>query len=66
MVGSGGWTYAKNGTGNVATEDVLYMLDGLGIRTGVDIANIIDVAWFISGHLNRKPVSNVANALGHV
>ncbi len=66
VAGIGGCPYAKNATGNVATEDVLYMLDGLGIRTGVDIANIIDVAWFISGHLNRKPVSNVANALGHV
>ena len=63
VAGIGGCPYAKNATGNVATEDVLYMLDGLGIRTGVDIANIIDVAWFISGHLNRKPVSNVANAL---
>lgn len=63
VAGIGGCPYAKNATGNVATEDVLYMLDGLGIRTGVDIANIIDVAWFISGHLNRRPVSNVANAL---
>ena len=63
VAGIGGCPYAKNATGNVATEDVLYMLDGLGIRTGVDIAHIIDVAWFISGHLNRKPVSNVANAL---
>lgn len=63
VAGIGGCPYAKNATGNVATEDVLYMLDGLGIRTGVDIANIIDVAWFISGQLNRKPVSNVANAL---
>ena len=63
VAGIGGCPYAKNATGNVATEDVLYMLDGLGIRTGVDIANIIEVAWFISGHLNRKPVSNVANAL---
>jgi hydroxymethylglutaryl-CoA lyase len=63
VAGIGGCPYAKNATGNVATEDVLYMLDGLGIRTGVDIANIIDVAWFISGHLNKRPVSNVANAL---
>lgn len=63
VAGLGGCPYAQGSSGNVATEDVLYMLDGLGIRTGVDIASVIDVAWFISGHLNKKPVSNVANAL---
>lgn len=63
VAGIGGCPYAKNATGNVATEDVLYMLNGMGIETGVDLNKIIDVAWFVSGHLNRKPVSNVANAL---
>ena len=63
VAGIGGCPYAKNATGNVATEDVLYMLRGMGIQTGVDLNKIIDVAWFISGYLNRKPVSNVANAL---
>lgn len=66
VAGIGGCPYAKNATGNVATEDVLYMLNGLGIKTGVDINKIVDIAWFISGHLNRKPVSNVANALSSV
>ncbi len=63
VAGMGGCPYAKGASGNVATEDVLYMLNGMGIETGVDLNKIIDVAWFISGHLNRKPVSNVANAL---
>lgn len=63
VAGIGGCPYAKGASGNVATEDVLYMLNGMGIETGVDLNKIIDVAWFISGHLNKKPVSNVANAL---
>lgn len=63
VAGLGGCPYAKGASGNVATEDVLYMLDGMGIETGVDLNRIVDVAWFISGHLNRKPVSSVANAL---
>lgn len=62
VAGMGGCPYAKGASGNVATEDVLYMLNGMGIETGVDLNKVIDVAWFISGHLNRKPVSNVANA----
>lgn len=67
VAGLGGCPYAQGASGNVATEDVLYMLNGMGIETGVDLNKIIDVAWFISGHLNKKPVSNVANALkgGH-
>lgn len=63
VAGLGGCPYAKGSSGNVATEDVLYMLDGLGVRTGVDIACMIDVAWFISSHLNKKPMSKVANAM---
>jgi hydroxymethylglutaryl-CoA lyase len=63
VAGLGGCPYAKGATGNVATEDVLYMLNGLNIETGVDLDRVVDVAWFISDHLGRKPVSNVANAL---
>lgn len=63
VAGLGGCPYAKGATGNVATEDVLYMLNGLNIDTGVDLERVVDVAWFISDHLGRRPVSNVANAL---
>ena len=61
--GLGGCPYAKGASGNVATEDVLYMLNGTGIETGVDINAIVDTAWFISNHLGRKPDSKVANAM---
>jgi hydroxymethylglutaryl-CoA lyase len=60
--GLGGCPYAPGASGNVATEDVLYMLNGLGIETGVDIDQIIDAAWFISGILGRPPRSKVAVA----
>ncbi|MCM2343951.1 MAG: hydroxymethylglutaryl-CoA lyase [Alphaproteobacteria bacterium] len=65
IAGLGGCPYAKGATGNVATEDVLYMLNGLGIQTGVDLDKIVEAAWFISDKLGRKPVSKVANALKH-
>jgi hydroxymethylglutaryl-CoA lyase len=63
VAGLGGCPYAKGATGNVATEDVLFLLNGLGIETGVSIDGIIDAAAFISGVLGRKPVSRSANAL---
>ena len=63
VAGLGGCPYAKGATGNVATEDVLFMLDGLGIETGVQIDGLVDAAAFISGVLGRKPVSRSANAL---
>lgn len=63
VAGLGGCPYAKGATGNVATEDVLYLLKGLGIETGVDLQRIVDTAWFISDYLGRKPASNVANAM---
>jgi hydroxymethylglutaryl-CoA lyase len=63
VAGLGGCPYAKGASGNVATEDVLYMLDGMGIETGVDLAGIVDAAWFISNVLGRAPVSHVAKAL---
>ncbi|MEL0108034.1 MAG: hydroxymethylglutaryl-CoA lyase [Rhodospirillaceae bacterium] len=63
IAGLGGCPYAKGATGNVASEDVLYMLDGLGIRTGVDLDKLIEAGRFISGHLNREPYSKVSHAL---
>lgn len=63
VAGLGGCPYAKGAAGNVATEDVLYMLNGLGIETGVDISEIVRTAWFISDVLGRTPASRVANAL---
>jgi hydroxymethylglutaryl-CoA lyase len=63
VAGLGGCPYAKGATGNVATEDVLFLLDGLGIDTGVSIDAIVDAAAFISGVLGRKPVSRSGNAL---
>lgn len=63
VAGLGGCPYAKGASGNVATEDVLYMLEGLGIKTGVDMNKVIDTAWFISEALGRTPNSKVAHAL---
>ena len=63
VAGLGGCPYAKGATGNVATEDVLFMLDGLGIETGVSIDGVVEAAAYISGVLGRKPVSRSANAL---
>jgi isopropylmalate/homocitrate/citramalate synthase len=60
--GLGGCPYAPGASGNVATEDVLYMLNGLGIETGVDLDGIIDAAWFISDVLGRPPRSKLAVA----
>jgi hydroxymethylglutaryl-CoA lyase len=63
VAGLGGCPYAKGATGNVGTEDVLFMLDGLGIDTGVEIDKLIEAAAFISNVLGRKPVSRSGNAL---
>ena len=63
VAGLGGCPYAKGATGNVGTEDVLFMLNGLGIETGVDMERLIDAAEFISNQLGRKPVSRTGNAL---
>ncbi len=62
--GLGGCPYAPGASGNVATEDVLYMLNGMGIETGVDLDKIIDAAWFISDVLGHPPRSKVAIAKG--
>jgi hydroxymethylglutaryl-CoA lyase len=61
--GLGGCPYAKGATGNVATEDVIYMLNGLGIETGIDLDQVVDAGAFISQHLGRKGVSRAGNAL---
>jgi hydroxymethylglutaryl-CoA lyase len=60
--GLGGCPYAKGATGNVATEDVLYMLDGMGIETGVDLAAVEAAGGFISEALGRQTVSRVGRA----
>jgi hydroxymethylglutaryl-CoA lyase len=61
--GLGGCPYAKGATGNVATEDVVFMLNGLGIETGVNLDALVDAAAFISDQLGRPPVSRVARAV---
>ena len=61
--GLGGCPYAKGATGNVATEDVIYMLDGLGIETGVDLEKLFRAGEFICRALGREPASRVARAL---
>ena len=63
VAGLGGCPYAKGATGNVASEDVVYMLHGMGIDTGVDLDLLIDAGKFISDFLGRKPHSRAANAL---
>jgi hydroxymethylglutaryl-CoA lyase len=61
--GLGGCPFAKGATGNVATEDVVYMLHGMGIETGIDLDKLIDAGVFISDFLGRKPNSRAATAL---
>jgi hydroxymethylglutaryl-CoA lyase len=63
VAGLGGCPYAPGATGNVATEDVLYMLHGLGIDTGVDLDAVVDTGVFISEALGRAVVSKAARAL---
>lgn len=63
VAGLGGCPYAKGASGNVASEDVLFMLEGLGIETGVDLAALVETAWFIADVLGRPPASKVARAL---
>jgi hydroxymethylglutaryl-CoA lyase len=60
--GLGGCPYAPGAAGNVATEDLLYMLNGMEIETGVDLDRLLDAGAFISGHLNEAPQSRVARA----
>ncbi|KAI1894981.1 hypothetical protein AGOR_G00101260 [Albula goreensis] len=62
VAGLGGCPYAQGASGNVATEDVVYMLHGLGIHTGVDMAKLMDAGAFICQALNRRTSSKVAQA----
>ena len=63
VAGLGGCPYAKGATGNVATEDVVYMLQGMGIGTGIDLDALVDAGGFISDVLGRAPVSRAGKAL---
>jgi hydroxymethylglutaryl-CoA lyase len=60
--GTGGCPYAKGATGNVATEDVAYMLEGMGIATGIDLGKLIETGLWLSGQLGRETSSRVARA----
>ncbi len=63
VAGLGGCPYAKGASGNVATEDVVYMLHGLGIRTGVDLDKLVETGVWISSVLGREPVSKAGRAI---
>jgi hydroxymethylglutaryl-CoA lyase len=63
VAGLGGCPYAKGATGNVATEDVVFMLDGLGIDTGIDLNALVDAGQYISDVLGRAPISRAGKAL---
>jgi hydroxymethylglutaryl-CoA lyase len=63
VAGLGGCPYAKGATGNVASEDLVYMLHGMGIETGIDLDRLMDAGVYISDALGRKPNSRVATAM---
>ena len=63
VAGLGGCPYAKGATGNVATEDVLYLLQGLGIDTGIDLAKVVAIGQWVSGILGRKAFARAGNAI---
>ncbi|MEH6385482.1 MAG: hydroxymethylglutaryl-CoA lyase [Colwellia sp.] len=62
IAGSGGCPYAKGASGNVATEDVVYLLNGLNIDTGINLDKLVRAGWFISDKLGKTPSSKVSNA----
>ncbi|RLA05021.1 MAG: hydroxymethylglutaryl-CoA lyase [Gammaproteobacteria bacterium] len=64
IAGLGGCPYAKGASGNVATEDVVYMLDGMKIETGIELDKLLIASEMISNFFHRKPNSKVAQALG--
>ncbi|KAL2973235.1 hypothetical protein AAZX31_14G035500 [Glycine max] len=66
VAGLGGCPYAKGASGNVATEDVVYMLNGLGVKTNVDLGKLMLAGDFISNHLGRPSTSKTAIALNRV
>ncbi|MCK8131681.1 hydroxymethylglutaryl-CoA lyase [Pseudoalteromonas sp. 2CM28B] len=63
VAGLGGCPYAKGASGNVATEDVVYLLQGLGIEHGIDLKRLAQAGWQITNALNKQPVSKVSVAL---
>ncbi len=63
VAGLGGCPYAKGATGNVASEDVVFMLQGMGVETGIDLDRLVDAGAFISEFLQRKPNSRAATAI---
>jgi hydroxymethylglutaryl-CoA lyase len=63
IAGLGGCPYAKGATGNVATEDVVYLMHGLGIETGIDLERLVDTGQWISAQLGRRSQSRAGNAL---
>lgn len=63
VAGLGGCPYAPGATGNVATEDVVYMLDGMGVETGIDLAALAEAGEFISGRLGRQSGSRASRAI---
>ena len=64
VAGLGGRPYAQGASGNVATEDVVYLLHGEGHDTGIDLAALVDTAWFIADALGKPPASKLAHAIG--
>ena len=62
IAGLGGCPYAKGASGNVATEDVVYLLNGLGINTNIDFDKLLEAGWFISNKLSKAAISKVSNA----
>lgn len=62
IAGLGGCPYAKGASGNVATEDVVYLLDGLGIESNIDLEKLLNAGWFISDLLGKPPMSKVSQA----
>lgn len=63
VAGLGGCPFAPGAAGNAATEDVVYMLRGMGVATGVDLKSLVDTAWHVSRLLNRPPASRTAHAM---
>jgi len=63
VAGLGGCPYAKGASGNVATEDVVYMLNGLGIETGIDLDKLVDTGQWICGVIGKAPVSKAGRAI---
>ncbi len=64
VAGLGGCPFAGNASGNLASEDLLYMLDGMGIETGIHLNRLIETAWIVADIFGRQPESRVSKAIG--